>query len=300
MLIIVQELNSGEHSATSTFIHSRRIFQGPGLPPSNAVYSDHTLGVGELPLPAHHHAARRGQTTFFFQFPVPASSPSSINFGPASIRYEIRASVSVAWRGDKRLVTDKREVKVVESWDPTDEALSPQAVVITEGGKIWAQATLTNGVVVGGQSACIDLQLKNYTQRWVCAFYLGHLVFSKISAQTSGVTVTLTRELCLSQSLLVGKSPPNISDVATQVEFRGPEYSVPPGIEGIANLVIDIPSHSRGVKGGLRVDDSGKTTEGFFEVRCTLTLRIDMPPGRCATHNFSLTSYQPSLVRTPS
>ncbi|KAI9460317.1 hypothetical protein HD554DRAFT_1990737, partial [Boletus coccyginus] len=261
-LYAIQEVDSGEHSATSTFIHSRRIFQGPGLPPSNAVYSDYVPGAGELPLPAHHYAARRGQTTFFFHFPVPASSPSSINFGPVSIRYEIRASVSVAWRGDKRLVTDMQEVKVVEGWDPAIAGPSPQAVVITEGGRIWAQATLTNGVVVGGESACIDLQLKNHTQRW-----------------TSGVTATLTRDLQLSAPFLAGKSPPNISDVVTEVEFRGPEYSVPPGVEGIACLVVDIPRHSRGVKGGLRVDDTGKVTEGFFEVRCALRLRIDMPPG---------------------
>jgi len=118
-----------------------------------------------------------------------------------------------------------------------------------------------------------------------------YLVFSKASSQTSGVTVTLTRDLHLSTSFLAENSPPNISDVVTEVEFRGPEYSVPPGVEGIACLVIDIPRHSRGVKGGLRVDDVGKTTEGFFEVRCALRLRIDMPPGRCAIHDFSFTSY---------
>lgn len=105
------------------------------------------------------------------------------------------------------------------------------------------------------------------------------------------------RDLHLSTAFLVGKSPPNISDVATEVEFRGPEYSVPPGIEGIARLVIDIPRHSRGVKGGLRIDDNGRDTEGFFEVRCTLRLRIEMPPGRCAIHHFSLTSYRSSLAR---
>lgn len=256
------------------------------------MYSDYVPGAGELPLPAHHYAARRGQTTFFFHFPVPASSPSSINFGPVSIRYEIRASVSVAWRGDKRLVTDMQEVKVVEGWDPAIAGPSPQAVVITEGGRIWAQATLTNGVVVGGESACIDLQLKNHTQRWVCPFRVRVIfVLSKVSSQTSGVTVTLTRDLQLSAPFLAGKSPPNISDVVTEVGFRGPEYSVPPGVEGIACLVVDIPRHSRGVKGGLRVDDTGKVTEGFFEVRCALRLRIDMPPGGCAIHEFSFTSY---------
>lgn len=96
------------------------------------------------------------------------------------------------------------------------------------------------------------------------------------------------RDLHLSQSFLAGKSPPNISDISTEVEFRGPEYSVPPGIEGVATLVIDIPRHSRGVKGGLRVADNGKATESFFEVRCALRLRIDMPPERCAIHTSPL------------
>ncbi|KIJ50950.1 hypothetical protein M422DRAFT_158742, partial [Sphaerobolus stellatus SS14] len=36
-LFATQELNSRDHSATSTFLHSRRLFQGHGLPPSNAV-----------------------------------------------------------------------------------------------------------------------------------------------------------------------------------------------------------------------------------------------------------------------
>ena len=108
-----------------------------------------------------------------------------------------------------------------------------------------------------------------------------HPISSKISAQTSGVTVTLMRDLHLSQSFLAGSPLPNASDISTQVEFRGPEYSVPPGVEGIASLVVDIPRHSRGVKGGFRSDDNGKATEGFFEVRCTLRIKIDMAPGRC-------------------
>ncbi|KIJ14386.1 hypothetical protein PAXINDRAFT_116058 [Paxillus involutus ATCC 200175] len=274
-LYAIQEVNSRGYSATSTFIHSRRIFQGPGLPPSNAVHPDYVLGEGEVPLPAHHHAARRGLTTFFFRFPLPQSSPSSINFGPANIRYEVRASVSVSWRGDKRLVTDKREVKVVEGWGGINAAHLPQAAVIAEGGKIWAQATITNGAVVGGETACIDLQLKNNSQRW-----------------TSGVTLTLTRALHLSQSLLVGKSPPDVFDVITQVDFRGPEYSVPPGTEGVASLVIDIPRHSRGVQGGPRVDDNGKITDSLFEVCSTLDVRIDMPPGSEDTViNLPLTIY---------
>ena len=40
-----------------------------------------------------------------------------MKFGPASIRCEVRASASVAWRGDRRLVTNTCEVRVVESLD---------------------------------------------------------------------------------------------------------------------------------------------------------------------------------------
>ncbi|KAF8800828.1 hypothetical protein BYT27DRAFT_7199290, partial [Phlegmacium glaucopus] len=36
-LFAIQELSSRDHSATSTFLHSRRLFQGSGQPPSNAV-----------------------------------------------------------------------------------------------------------------------------------------------------------------------------------------------------------------------------------------------------------------------
>jgi len=164
------EIISRDHTATSTFIHSRRIFQGPGLPLSNAVYSDYSLPAGEL-LPAHHYAARRGLTTFFFRFPLPYSSPASIKFGPASIRYEVRASASVAWRGDRRLVTATRELKVVESLDTLSPTTIPQAVTIAEGGKIWAQARITNGAVIGGEAACIDLEVKNHTSRWASSFF---------------------------------------------------------------------------------------------------------------------------------
>lgn len=260
-LYAIEEIISRDHTATSTFIHSRRIFQGPGLPLSNAVYSDYSPPAGEL-LPAHHYAARRGLTTFFFRFPLPYSSPASIKFGPASIRYEVRASVSVAWRGDRRLVTATREVKVVESLDTLSPTTIPQAVTIAEDGKIWAQARITNGAVIGGEAACIDLEVKNHTSRW-----------------TSGITLTLTRTLHLSSSLLADKPPPDISDLVTHIDFRGSEYSLPPAIEGVASLVVDIPRHFCGTRGNPRLDDNGKSTDFLFELRCAFNIRIEIPSG---------------------
>ncbi|KAH9983300.1 hypothetical protein BJV77DRAFT_954521 [Russula vinacea] len=88
-LVAIEELTSRDHSATSTFLHTRRLFQGPGLPPSNAVLP-HPV-AGEPPLLAHHHRARRGLTTFLFRLPLPHTSPPSIDFGNglARIRYEV-------------------------------------------------------------------------------------------------------------------------------------------------------------------------------------------------------------------
>ncbi|KAG1779047.1 hypothetical protein EV702DRAFT_1089712 [Suillus placidus] len=260
-LFAVQEITSRNHSGTSTFIHSRRLFQGPGLPPSNAIQSDFDPPPGEPPLPAHHYPARRGLTTFFFRFPLPPSSPASISFGPAQIRYEIRASVGVAWRGEKRLVTDHQDVNVVEYCDIRAPSKRPQGFAVAEGGNIWAQAVVTNSPVVAGEVACVELQLKNHSLNW-----------------TSGVTLTLSRELRLSLPS-VDKEAFKITDTVTEVEFRGHEYMVPPGIEGVANLVINIPRSSRGSRGGARVGENGNTTDCLFEVCCSLRLQINMPIG---------------------
>lgn len=260
-LFAIQEITSRDHSGTSTFIYSRRMFQGPGLPPSNAIQSDFDHPPGESPLPAHHYPARRGLTTFFFRFPLPPSSPASISFGPAQIRYEIRASVGVAWRGEKRLVTDHQEVNVVEYYDIRAPSKRPQGFAVAEGGNIWAQAFVTNGPIVAGEVACVELQLKNHSLNW-----------------TSGVTITLSRELRLSLPY-VDKEAFKITETVTEVEFRGHEYMVPPGIEGVANLVINIPRSSRGSRGGARVGENGNTTDCLFEVCCSLRLRINMPIG---------------------
>jgi hypothetical protein len=168
ILIIVTELTSRDHLATSTFLHSRRLFQGPGLPPSNAVLP-HPI-PGDPPLPQHYHQARRGQTTFFFRIPTPATSPSAIDFGNglACVRYEVKCSVGVAWKGEKRLVTDKKSVDVVESYEENDFLrIDPEGVIVGENGKIWVQGKVVGGLVVAGESACVELQVKNHSSKKV-------------------------------------------------------------------------------------------------------------------------------------
>ena len=51
------------------------------------------------------------------------------------------------------MVFDKKEVDIVEAFEPDFSRVDPEAVVIGESGKIWLQARLLGGVVVAGQPA---------------------------------------------------------------------------------------------------------------------------------------------------
>ena len=86
-----------------------------------------------------------------------------------------------------------------------------------------------------------------------------------------------------------------ISDTLTTVSFRGPEYIIPPGAEGVASLVFDVPKHARGVQGGVLdgecEEDGGKPrqTESLFEIRCKVEVKLGMGIGRSVrTKIFSL------------
>ncbi|KAJ3849379.1 hypothetical protein EV368DRAFT_47417 [Lentinula lateritia] len=267
-LSATQELTSRDHSARSTFIHARRLFQGPGLPPSNAVQA-HPL-PGDPPLPLHYHQAKRGHSTFLFRLPLPATSPSSISFGSglASVKYEIRASVGVYWKGERQLVTERKDADVVEAYD--EERIGqdePEITVVGENGKIWCQARLIGGILIAGESACIELQVKNHSAK-----------------KNTGLSISLNRSLNL-PNLPADEKPLHIGDTVTTVPFRGPEYIIPPGVEGVASLVFDVPKSARGVRGGLLVGDesealknckSPRKTQGLFEVDCVIAVKMLM------------------------
>ncbi|KAJ4479137.1 hypothetical protein J3R30DRAFT_2722861 [Lentinula aciculospora] len=268
-LFATQALTSRDHSARSTFIHARRLFQSPGLPPSNAVQA-HPL-PGDPPLPPHYHQAKRGHSTFLFRIPLPATSPSSISFGSglASVKYEIRASVGAYWKGERQLVTDKKDADVVEAYD--EERIGreePEVTVVGENGKIWCQARLVGGILIAGESACIELQVKNHSVK-----------------KNTGLSISLNRSLHL-PNLPADEKPLQISDTVTTVPFREPEYIIPPGVEGVASLVFDVPKPTKGVRGGLLVGDESealgkngkgpKTTQGLFEVNCVIAVKMIM------------------------
>lgn len=255
-LFAIEELTSRDHSATQTFLHSRRVFQGPGLPPSNAV---HPFPKPDEPaLPANYYHARRGTTAFLFRFPLPESSPSSINFGSgvAQLRYEVRATVGVVYRGERRLVTDKKVVDVVERYQDDPSRPEPEGVLVGESGKILMQGKVMGGVLVAGQPACVELLVKNHSTK-----------------KNTGLTVTLSRNLQLANINPHEKPPLRLSDTLTAVSFQGPEFIIHPGVEGVANLVFDVPPHARSLRGGSRDGgEDGRTSKHLFEVRGTVTV----------------------------
>ncbi|KAF9650174.1 hypothetical protein BDM02DRAFT_3154949 [Thelephora ganbajun] len=266
-LFAIEELTSRDHSATSTFCHTRRLFQGPGLPPSNSVHAHPPTGAP--PLSTNYYYARKGMTTFLFRFPLPPSCPSSISFGSglATIRYEVRATVGVSYKGENKLVFDKKEVDVVEAFETDFSRVDPEAVVVGESGKIWLQAKLLGGVVIAGQPACVELTVKNHS-----------------SKKNTSLNLSLSRHLHFPNVPPSQKVPLQISDTLITVPFRGLDYVIHPGTEGVASLVFDVPKNSRGVKGGQRPGDgdSAKQLAPLFEVKCIVTVTMSMGLGRLA------------------
>ena len=111
---------------------------------------------------------------FLFRIPIPASSPSSISFGSglAKVRYELRGSVGVHWKGEKRLIIDKHPMEVVAAYPYEETYLGkvPEGIVVGENGKLWMQGKMVGGVIVAGESACLELQVKNHSNKKVILF----------------------------------------------------------------------------------------------------------------------------------
>lgn len=65
-------------------------------------------------------------------------------------------------------MTNKKDIEVVESYEHDFSRAEPEAVVVGEYGKIWAQGKLVGGIAVVGESACVELQVKNHSNKKVC------------------------------------------------------------------------------------------------------------------------------------
>jgi hypothetical protein len=168
-----ERLSSRDHSAVMEFLNGRKSFQGGKLPPSNSVY--------EIPLPMKNEQmgeripegywqAKKGSSEFPFKLSLPSTCPSSISFGGglARVKYELKASVEVFWKGERSLLIIKDDVDVVESFvDPEGKQLG-ECVAVGEQGKLWCKGNVVGGgVVVAGESACVELMVRNHSNKKV-------------------------------------------------------------------------------------------------------------------------------------
>lgn len=66
-------------------------------------------------------------------------------------------------------MVDKRPIDVVEAY-PYDDAFMgkvPEATVVGENGKLWMQGKLVGNMIIAGESACLELQVKNHSAKKV-------------------------------------------------------------------------------------------------------------------------------------
>ena len=72
---------------------------------------------------------------------------------------------------------DKKDVDVVEAFEPDFSQVDPEGLVVGENGKVWLQAKLLGRVVVAGQPACVELTVKNHSLKKVYTFFGGYSTF---------------------------------------------------------------------------------------------------------------------------
>jgi len=68
---------------------------------------------------------------------------------------------------------EKRGVDVIGSFPFEEVYLSlgmgklPEGIVVGEGGKLWMQGRLTAPLLIGGETACLEIQVKNHSNKKV-------------------------------------------------------------------------------------------------------------------------------------
>ncbi|PLW25645.1 hypothetical protein PCANC_28141 [Puccinia coronata f. sp. avenae] len=236
----IEELKLLDHSAQSS-IHGphKCVFQGPALPPSNAV------ATSEAPIGGHYYTALRGRTKFPFAFPLPSKLPSSTNFNDkARLCYGLKATCQVLSIESRQnvLVTKSKNVQIVEKlldWNDTKyhepvemrgELRDPTGT----GAGVWAEVKIDKMLHYSQNSSHADdgliraqLTVKNSTRRML----------------SGGVNAKICRRLVLPQD------PGSLTDssriqVVRNCTFRGIDYEFPAasGQAKTVKLICQLPS----------------------------------------------------------
>ncbi|POW15471.1 hypothetical protein PSTT_02089 [Puccinia striiformis] len=192
----IEELKLLDHSAQSS-IHGphKCIFQGPALPPSNAV------ATSEAPIGGHYYTALRGRTKFPFSFPLPSKLPSSTNFNDkARVSYALKATCQVLSIESRQnvLVTKSKNIQIVEKlldWNDTKyhepvEMRGELRDATGTGAGVWAEVKIDKMLHFNQNSSKADdgliraqLTVKNNSRRTL----------------SGGVNVKICRKLVLPQ-----------------------------------------------------------------------------------------------------
>ncbi|KAF9573332.1 hypothetical protein EC968_008786 [Mortierella alpina] len=252
-LAAYEEITSKEFTATQSFLSSRLNFQGPNIPPSNAVSGPVDEGG--------FWRAKKGKTTFPFAFQLPLDCPSSLVFGQtASLRYVVTGQVQVFYHGRDETIFKSKEAFVVEAWDGynPDYRLPVHATNSTKlfwggSGSLVLEAMLSERLHSAGGNLAVEVKVKNNTSRKV-----------------QGIKVGVSRRLeMVSDKDKVEKNPGlkidtvSVSEVIGTQEFKSSSYLFDTGEERTMTVNMVVPGNARTIRG-----------TALFEVTCFVVVSM--------------------------
>ncbi|KAF9182115.1 hypothetical protein BGZ51_004958 [Haplosporangium sp. Z 767] len=252
-LAAYEEISTKEFTATQSFLSSRLCFQGPSIPPSNAVHG-----------PCDEDGfwmAKKGKTTFPFAFQLPLDCPSSLVFGQtASLRYVVTGLVQVFYHGKDETILKSKEAFVVEAWDGynPDYRLPVKASNSTKlfwggSGSLTLEAKLSEGLHSAGGNLTVEVKVKNNTNRKVQGIRLGvsrrlEMVSDKAKAeQNPGLKIDTV----------------SITEVIGTQEFKSSSYLFDTGEERTMTINMTMPGNARTIRG-----------TALFEVTCFVVVSM--------------------------
>ncbi|KAG0018205.1 hypothetical protein BGZ80_007455, partial [Entomortierella chlamydospora] len=252
-LAAYEEITSKDFTATQSFLSSRLCFQGPNIPPSNAVHG-----------PCDENGfwmAKKGKTTFPFAFQLPLDCPSSLVFGQtASLRYVVTGMVQVFYHGKDETILKTKEAFVVEAWDGynPDYRLPIRASNSTKlfwggSGSLELEAMLSEKLHSAGGNLTVEVKVKNNTSRKVQGIRLGvvrklEMVSNKDKAQRNpGLKIATV----------------SVSEVMGTQEFKSSSYLFDTGEERTTTVNMIVPGNARTIRG-----------TALFEVTCFVVISM--------------------------